>query len=331
MSEDVGALLQQLRSLQSKVVDALQQEYFCDDVTPPDACWGWDDQALRDFFESGGEKLPSTAAAAAAPPAVQNAAPAAAAGPDRAIVELLNDAGLAHLADVLQSLTWDDAVAKYEEGRPKMMSFLKELGVSKLSERTTLTTAFGKAKKKDEVVVGQPGGGLRQPEPFTLEPLADRTDGVPLPTLSQDVKKYQEAALSAGLPDRKAGLFPPADKLLERLAADLKPFTKNLPRPCASGGSVFAVAEGGWCSGEGACEHGMDLRMFIEPGLERQYLECVPPHPRATHAASVPCALATAGCGACASAISAPPPRQALRPAASSSTRARLRAACSRG
>ena len=84
--------------------------------------------------------------------------PAKPAGPDLAIMQMLKDAELMHLSEQCQSLTWDDAVTQYEAGRPKMMSFLKNLGVAKLSERTAVVTAFGKAKKKDEVKVGQPGG-----------------------------------------------------------------------------------------------------------------------------------------------------------------------------
>ena len=40
-----------------KLVKALQDEYFCDDVSPPPEASGWSEQALRDFMESGGESV----------------------------------------------------------------------------------------------------------------------------------------------------------------------------------------------------------------------------------------------------------------------------------
>ena len=35
----------------------------------------------------------------------------------------------------------------------------------------------------------------------------------------------------------------------------------------------MVVAEDGWCSGDNACKHGMDLRMFIEPGFKSKTLK----------------------------------------------------------
>jgi len=51
-------LISQLSELQSRLVSALQEEYFCDDLVPPKAAFGWDADALRAFFESGGELVP---------------------------------------------------------------------------------------------------------------------------------------------------------------------------------------------------------------------------------------------------------------------------------
>eukprot|EP00966_Prymnesium_polylepis_P240464 5560829-Prymnesium_polylepis.1 len=51
-----------------------------------------------------------------------------------------------------------------------------------------------------------------------------------------------------------------------------KPCTKGLMHPTADGDFVFATVENGWCSGENACEHGMDLRWFIKEGFADQTL-----------------------------------------------------------
>ena len=51
---DVGELVSRLASLQADLVAALQQEYFCDDVEPPPVAFGWNEQQLRHFFETGG-------------------------------------------------------------------------------------------------------------------------------------------------------------------------------------------------------------------------------------------------------------------------------------
>lgn len=73
-------LIAQLSELQSRLVAAMQAEYFCDDLVPPPAAFGWDAAALRDFFESGGETLPAyahepAAAAASAPAPARQLAP----------------------------------------------------------------------------------------------------------------------------------------------------------------------------------------------------------------------------------------------------------------
>ena len=58
MAADVAALLTRLKELQTEVVASLQAEYFCEDLTPPAAAFGWGEQELRHFFESGGEEVP---------------------------------------------------------------------------------------------------------------------------------------------------------------------------------------------------------------------------------------------------------------------------------
>ena len=52
---DVSSLTAQLKELQATLVRALQEEYYCDDLEPPDAAFGWSEDRLREFFESGGE------------------------------------------------------------------------------------------------------------------------------------------------------------------------------------------------------------------------------------------------------------------------------------
>lgn len=54
---------------------------------------------------------------------------------------------------------------------------------------------------------------------------------------------------------------------------------------------MIATAEHSWASGEYACEHGMDLRLFIAPGFEKKELEAAVGRSRFT-------ALARQACGA---------------------------------
>mmetsp|Transcript_40263 Transcript_40263/g.117941 ORF Transcript_40263/g.117941 Transcript_40263/m.117941 type:complete len:335 (-) Transcript_40263:138-1142(-) len=58
-------LLEQLASAQRAVVEALSSEYFCEDLEPPSCAFGWGEEALRDYFETGGESAPPKAAPAA--------------------------------------------------------------------------------------------------------------------------------------------------------------------------------------------------------------------------------------------------------------------------
>ena len=51
----VSQLAAELSALQRKLVEALQAEYFTDDLELPKEAFGWDESRLRDFFEAGGE------------------------------------------------------------------------------------------------------------------------------------------------------------------------------------------------------------------------------------------------------------------------------------
>ena len=91
--------------------------------------------------------------------------------------------------------------------------------------------------------------------------------------LAQDTRGYQAHILSSGMPLRVAGLFPPKDGWLARLSNDgWMPCTKSLPHPTKDGRFAFATVEAGWVVGEGAIEHGIDLRWFIRPGFEEREL-----------------------------------------------------------
>ena len=90
--------------------------------------------------------------------------------------------------------------------------------------------------------------------------------------LEHDLIGYQNQVIRDGIPFRKAGLFPPNEEFLTMLSQDRKPCTKGLPAKTMDGGREFGVAENGWASGDNACEHGMDLRWFIKPGLDDKTL-----------------------------------------------------------
>ena len=88
-----------------------------------------------------------------------------------------------------------------------------------------------------------------------------------------DLKGYQAQVIRDGIPQRRAGLFPPNDDFLNMLGnLGWKPCTKGLPHRTVDGGYEFATAEGSWVAGEHAIEHGMDLRWFIKEGFEDQTL-----------------------------------------------------------
>ena len=285
---DITAIVAELRSVQSRLVAALQAEFYCDDLDPPEECWGWAEGALREYFESGGETKP--AAQSAPVDITEPAASGNVSSPNATITQLLAEAGLSHLSSTLAMMSWRDASSKYDEGRPKVMAYLKDMGVSKLNERTVITNAIAREKKKDEVSEDQPGGSLPQPsEAFKAEKLEADLTAKPYTDVSLDLKGYQAAVLAYGIPLRQGGLFPPKDPLLKQLAVTRQPFTKGLPTECANGQFVIRTTDHGWVSGENACEHGIDLRMFIVPGFNEQGLEYAACQP---HACSHPPASA---------------------------------------
>jgi hypothetical protein len=54
LGDGPAATIAELQRLQKLLVKQLQDEYFCDDVTPPSEAFGWEESKLRDYFESGG-------------------------------------------------------------------------------------------------------------------------------------------------------------------------------------------------------------------------------------------------------------------------------------
>ena len=261
-----AAALVALRAAQAAAVDALQLEYFQDDLAPPPAAFGWSDDELVQFFESGGSSFPPPAATSAA------AAPAAAANPDPALMQFLDEnEPFKHLKEPLGAITWDEIEELYAAGRPKLLSRLGKLGVS-LGDRQKFATVFGKATKPAGAAKqGQPGGGRPQPkESFVLE--AVDVPGVPMDELVQDLSGYRAQIVRDGIPLRVAGLFPPDDPVLGHLARSLKAATKGLPGPTSDGGMAFRTAENGWACGESAIEHGMDLRWFVSEDAADQTL-----------------------------------------------------------
>ena len=267
------AALASLRKAQAAVIDAFQQEFFCDELTPPDGWASWSNESIRAFFESGGSVLPAAAPSAAVPTAaIDITDDAATAGPDPALQQFLQESEeFAHLCEPLAALSWDECEALYQEGRPKLLSKLGKLGV-KLSERQKFVTVFGKANKPvGAVKAGQPGGGRPQPTPFEEPPVEGL--GQPIDELVKDVSGYQAQVVRDGIPDRSNGLFPPDDEFLKLLATTRKPFTKGLPKVTADGTYAFGVVANGWASGELAIEHGMDLRLFLAPGLDEKSID----------------------------------------------------------
>ena len=58
----VADLASELRSVQKRLVAALQAETFCEDLEPPARAWGWDAAQLVHYFESGGKEEASSTA-----------------------------------------------------------------------------------------------------------------------------------------------------------------------------------------------------------------------------------------------------------------------------
>ena len=270
----VDAALAALKQAQDAVIDALQMEFFCDDLVPPPDALGWSADAFKAFYESGGSVKPASATATPADSTIAATGAAedgAADLPCPALMQFLEDSdAFKHLSTALATITWDEIDALYKEGRPKLLSRLGKLGVS-LSDRQKFVTVFGKANKPaGGVKKGQPGGGRQQPEQFVVAPID--VPGKPGKDMYTDLKGYQEQIIKDGIPDRTAGLFPAYDEFLSLLGQQNSPCTKGLPQPTVDGGQAWCITENGWACGESAIEHGMDLRWFIKPGFEDQTL-----------------------------------------------------------
>jgi acyl-coenzyme A thioesterase PaaI-like protein len=269
MAEDA---IKAFQAAQAALVDALQQDYFCDDLQPPSFAFGWSAEDFKQFYESGGDMVPPPAGGGQGDSASSTAAvPTVAAGPDAALMDFLTETdGLGHLCDALASCKWDELEALSNEGRPALLAKLGDLGL-KVPERSKFANAFSKATKPVRESAHTPGGARPQP-PMTVAPLYD-APGREWSEILTDVLGYQRQIIATGMPLRANSLFEDGDPYLRLLARDYKPCTKGLPRPTKDGKGVeFHLVEEGWVSGENSCAHGMDLRWFIRPGLEDKSL-----------------------------------------------------------
>lgn len=71
----IAELTATIAEAQSKLIKALQEEYFCDDVQPPPEAFGWEESRLRAFMESGGETPASPDVTDSPPPPSLSIAP----------------------------------------------------------------------------------------------------------------------------------------------------------------------------------------------------------------------------------------------------------------
>ena len=160
----VEAAQAEFKKAQAALVDAYQQEYFCDDVSPPESAYGWSFAEFDRYFKTGGMEAPQMAAAPTPLPAATPALPAPPAPPvpsarDGTLMEFLRDTdGLAHLTSAMEAVTWEECSKVYAEGRPKLIAHLAKTG-AKLADRQKFVTAFVKASKP---ATEQPGGGRAQ-------------------------------------------------------------------------------------------------------------------------------------------------------------------------
>lgn len=125
---DIAALLEEATDVQSRLIAALQAEYYCDDVTPPPAAFGWPEGRLRSFFESGGEDVIESA-----PPAASLQLPPAPAllRPGRPIILCLGDATTEFAQHVINQPTADVGSSKHKASLsvvvdPVASEFLRE-------------------------------------------------------------------------------------------------------------------------------------------------------------------------------------------------------------
>lgn len=119
--------------------------------------------------------------------------------------------------------------------------------------------ATGELPDADEAVnEQQPGGGRRQPPSAPAEPPA----ALQKAQAQLTAKAYHAAAVAAGIPFRRHGLFPPDDPVLTKIAGErsLRPFQKHL----VDGNGQLQLTQVSWPVGDDAAMRGIDLRYFID-------------------------------------------------------------------
>ena len=278
-----ASAIEAFKTAQAALIDALQHEYYADDLILPPQAFGWTPDQIITYFESAGTTLPSAMSATPEPstalvpepppgpipcPVLMEPPPGSI--PCPVLMAFLETEGMPRLCERLAEVTWDECAALHSDSRAKLMARLGQLGGITLPERQRFATSFGKAAARNRS--DQPGGGRPQPvELYKVQPID--MPGKDFDEIAQDTQGYQAHILASGLALRKAGLFPPKDEWLAQICREgWRPCSKGLPHPTKDGRFVFATVEAGWVVGEGAVEHGIDLRWFIRPGFDERVL-----------------------------------------------------------
>ena len=125
-------------------LEEIRSECFADDVELPtlDAAARWSDDAIRAYFENGGD-IAAANSIMAEMGAVSPSSTMSSASDDE-VVQLLRELGLSHLRPCFTESLW--VLASYE--RMALLAHLKARGVASVSERQKLATAIIKAKAK---------------------------------------------------------------------------------------------------------------------------------------------------------------------------------------
>ena len=134
-------------------LESIRCEEFADDITIDlDAMSSWTDDEARDYFASGGLKVPSSIVD------LSDAAPSVAAV-DARLTSLLDDLGLSDLAQPLAGTSFVsltnilaiDVATKSvaADRRAALLAELKTRGVASLAHRQKLATALAKAAKRE--------------------------------------------------------------------------------------------------------------------------------------------------------------------------------------
>lgn len=134
-------------------LESIRCEEFADDITIDlDAMSSWTDDEARDYFASGGLKVPSSIVD------LSDAAPSVAAV-DARLTSLLDDLGLSDLAQPLAGTSFVsltnilaiDVATKSvaADRRAALLAELKSRGVASLAHRQKLATALAKAAKRE--------------------------------------------------------------------------------------------------------------------------------------------------------------------------------------